>query len=137
VFKGAPTARMLAPLARAGVLALLCRSPRLGPKIAAQACGPEASPAIVEATRQMLAESPRGVRTAIGMMQRESVEPGLPSIDVPIVALWGTADRTTPRWHSDAIVGTAPDARLIELPGVGHMVNWEAPDAIVEAVLAL
>jgi pimeloyl-ACP methyl ester carboxylesterase len=136
VFRGAPTARMLAPIARVGLLAALCRRPRLGRKLAAQACGPQASPAVVEATRLLLAATPLGVRSAIGMMQRESVEGLLPAIDVPIVALWGTADGTTPRWHSDVIVSDAPHARLVELPGVGHMVNWEAPEAIVDAVLS-
>ena len=137
VFKDAATARMLAPLAWLGVIALLARVPRLGTKMAAQTCGPAASPEVVEATRRLLADIPRAVRPAIGMMHRENLEPSLPALDVPIVALWGTADATTPRWHSDLIAERAPQARLIELPAVGHMVNWEAPEAIVASVLDL
>ena len=34
------------------------------------------------------------------------------------------------------IVDRAPHADLVRLPGIGHMVNWEAPDAIIDAIEA-
>jgi len=136
VFRGAPTARLLAPLARAGVLAAVCRHRGLGTKVAAQTIGPAADPAVVEATRVMLAATPRGTGPCIGMMARESVAAALPALQAPTTVLWGTADTTTPRWHADLIVARAPDATLVELPGIGHMVPWEAPAAVVDAVLS-
>jgi len=34
----------------------------------------------------------------------------------------------------DARLGALSDARLVELPGVGHMMHWEAPEALADAL---
>jgi pimeloyl-ACP methyl ester carboxylesterase len=135
VYRGAPTTRMLAPLARAGVLSIACRRDRVGTRIAAQTVGPDASPAVVEATRRMLASTPGGPGPCIGMMARESVAAVLPALDCPTTVLWGTADTTTPLWHAELIAARAPRATLVRLDRIGHMVPWEAPQAVVDAVL--
>ena len=70
------------------------------------------------------------------VMNNESVVPALPSIDVPLTVIWGDADGATPEWHSRVIVEKAPHAELVTVPGVGHMANWEAPQPIIDAVLA-
>jgi non-heme chloroperoxidase len=48
--------------------------------------------------------------------------------------LWGTEDIAAPAWHGQLIIDRAPHADLVRLPGIGHMVNWEAPDAITDAI---
>jgi len=68
------------------------------------------------------------------MLARESIISALPAIEVPVTVLSGDADHLTPRWHADMIVERAASARLVPIPGVGHMVNWESPDAIIAAV---
>ena len=90
----------------------------------------------MEATRQMLAAGTRATRGFIGVMNRESVAAALPAIDKPTTVIWGEADGTTPRWHSELIVERVPGARLITVPGVGHMANWEADGQVIDAVLA-
>jgi pimeloyl-ACP methyl ester carboxylesterase len=57
-------------------------------------------------------------------------------IDAPALVAWGAADRLVPASYakrfSDALAGPA-EVRLI--PGAGHMVELDAPDALSEAVL--
>jgi pimeloyl-ACP methyl ester carboxylesterase len=52
----------------------------------------------------------------------------LPTIRVPTLLAWGDADARSPldvaRQLSDAI----PDARLVVIPGAGHVSNLEAPE---------
>jgi len=52
----------------------------------------------------------------------------LPTVAVPTLVLHGTADVRAPRPVADALQAAIPDARLVVLPGVGHVINLEAPE---------
>ena len=131
-----PAVRVLAPLASLGALPVIAGLPALGPYSAAQLCGSRAAPEVVEATRRALAAGRREAREFIPVMNRESVAAALPAIDLPITVIWGEDDDASPRWHADVVVDRAPQVRLVTLPGVGHMPNFEAPEAVVGEVLA-
>ena len=48
--------------------------------------------------------------------------------------LIGDQDKTTPPFHpADPHAGIV-GSRLVTLDGMGHALNWEAPDAIVEEI---
>jgi pimeloyl-ACP methyl ester carboxylesterase len=56
-------------------------------------------------------------------------------IKVPTVVISGDADTTvSPQIHSRRFAATVPDARLIILPDVGHMVQNAAPDVVVREI---
>jgi pimeloyl-ACP methyl ester carboxylesterase len=60
------------------------------------------------------------------------------NIKAPAVVISGDADKTV--WtniHSRPFVAAVPNAKLIILPGVGHMVPYAAPDLIVREIDAL
>ncbi len=64
-------------------------------------------------------------------------EPQLPHrLRVPAVVVWGEEDRVTP-FHLAGRVAHDLDAGLVALPGIGHMVHEEAPEAFAAAVLDL
>lgn len=64
-------------------------------------------------------------------------EPELPHrLRVPAVVIWGEEDRVTP-FHLAGRVAHDLDARLVALPGIGHMVHEEAPEAFAAAVFDL
>ncbi len=132
LYKGARTVQLLAPLARVGALQKIANHRNLGRRVAALPIGPNPSPDIVEATRLMLVSAAPGVRGFISVLAKDSIEHLLPSIDVPLLLLIGDADATTPMWHSDLVVERTPHASVRVLSGVGHMVNWEAPGAIID-----
>jgi pimeloyl-ACP methyl ester carboxylesterase len=49
------------------------------------------------------------------------------SIDVPTLVLWGESDLVTPVADGRGLAKLIPGAKLVELPGVGHMPLIEAP----------
>jgi non-heme chloroperoxidase len=132
--RGAPAARLQIPLVRTGVAQRVAAVPPIGRLLARANLGPRVSDSVVDATRLVLCDIPRHLAPLAAMLARESITSALPAIGVPVTVLSGDADRLTPRWHADLIVERTADARLVPIPGVGHMVNWESPDAIIAAV---
>jgi pimeloyl-ACP methyl ester carboxylesterase len=56
-------------------------------------------------------------------------------IAMPTVVLTGDADTTvSPTLHSRAIAAVLPDAKLVVLPGIGHMPQHVAADEVIAAV---
>ena len=56
-------------------------------------------------------------------------------IEVPTVVLTGDADVTvSPHLHARAIAAALPDARLVILPGIGHMPQHVATDEVIAAI---
>lgn len=59
----------------------------------------------------------------------------LPAITAPTLCLVGELDAETPVAYSQAIVDLVPGARLLVVPGAGHLLNVEAPDVVDAAIL--
>ena len=56
-------------------------------------------------------------------------------ISAPTVILTGSADTTvSPHIHARAMAAAVPHARLVMLPGIGHMPHHAAADAVVTAI---
>ncbi|WP_066477422.1 alpha/beta hydrolase [Bosea sp. WAO] len=61
--------------------------------------------------------------------------PRYPDLKMPVLAVAGDADTIVPpAIHSSAIAREAPQARLVLLPGVGHMPHQAAPEMIAKAI---
>jgi pimeloyl-ACP methyl ester carboxylesterase len=59
-------------------------------------------------------------------------------IKVPVVVITGDTDNTvSPNIHSRPFAATVPNAKLIVLPGVGHMVQYAAPERVVREIEAM
>jgi pimeloyl-ACP methyl ester carboxylesterase len=54
----------------------------------------------------------------------------------PCLLLLGALDRMTPPGKAKALAAAMPDARTVVIPGAGHMMMSEAPDAVIDALLA-
>jgi pimeloyl-ACP methyl ester carboxylesterase len=64
--------------------------------------------------------------------------PRYADIRAPTVVIAGDADKTvSPAIHSRPFAATVPDAKLIVLPDVGHMVQNAAPELVVREIDAL
>ncbi len=64
--------------------------------------------------------------------------PRYDAIKVPVVVITGDSDVTvSPARHSRAFAAAVPHARLIVLPGVGHMVQYAAPDLVTGEIAAM
>lgn len=81
-----------------------------------------------------------GVRQAIldqaAQLRLERPEPILATIHKPVLLLWGAEDAFIPAEHAQDYLAALPDARLVTLPGIGHLPQEEAPDASLPPVRA-
>jgi non-heme chloroperoxidase len=67
----------------------------------------------------------------------ENYYPHINEIAIPCTILVGTADKTTPAFHSETLAKDIPNAKLIKIEGAGHLLNWEAPQDVVTQIEAL
>ena len=51
----------------------------------------------------------------------------LPTVDVPTLLIYGEEDERAPKYVAEDLRASIPTARLVALPGVGHVCNVEAP----------
>jgi pimeloyl-ACP methyl ester carboxylesterase len=92
-----------------------------------------ASP-VPEAVREevlhvMLAARPSGIEATLRAFAAADLRPALPGLRVPTLLLHGELDARSPRAVAEDLRDRIPVARLVLLPGVGHMANVEAPEA--------
>lgn len=87
--------------------------------------------AYLEASRRTPAEAARSDwRACDGFDVREA----LSEVDAPVLVVWGSEDALTPPKHQRRLAEALPQASPAEVAGVGHMLPWEAPEALVDAV---
>jgi len=77
-----------------------------------------------------LLRSPSHLAGALAMMagwDLQALPPQLPGLPLPVWLLHGSADRTVPAAESQRLAERLPQARLVMLPGLGHLAHEEAP----------
>jgi pimeloyl-ACP methyl ester carboxylesterase len=90
----------------------------------------------LDLVRTMMRETrPTGTRRMLSAVADADLRDVLPSIAVPTLLLYGAEDARAPRPVAEAIHRAVPGSRLVLLPGVGHDVALEAPDAFDAEVL--
>jgi pimeloyl-ACP methyl ester carboxylesterase len=67
-----------------------------------------------------------------------SEDPGVYArLRLPVVALWGDRDTITPLAQGQRLVGLVPGARLVVLPGIGHIPQIEDAEAFNRALVGV
>ena len=80
--------------------------------------------------RTMMREvRPAGTRRLLAAFAEADLRGVLPAVAVPTLLLYGAEDTRSPRAVADALHWALPGSRLTLVPGAGHDVNLEAPDA--------
>nr|WP_291317847.1 alpha/beta fold hydrolase [Desulfuromonas sp.] len=69
------------------------------------------------------------------MRERKDYAPSLPSFRLPCLVIGAEQDRAIPPDQSEALAAGLPDSTLRLLPGGGHMVNLEQPEAFNAALV--
>lgn len=98
-----------------------------------------AAPKIAAAARRMMAGQPvDGIVGALaGLRDREDSRPALPTITVPALVVAGQHDVITPPADAAAMAAEIPGARLVVIPGAGHLSPMENPRAVNAALRGL
>lgn len=62
--------------------------------------------------------------------------PAPPEFDVPTLVVVGSADQMTPAQRGRALAASLRQARVVLLPGCGHSMLAEAPNAVLDALIS-
>jgi pimeloyl-ACP methyl ester carboxylesterase len=68
------------------------------------------------------------------LLGRAEVETLLPQIACPTLVMTGELDSWAPPAQHAAIAAAIPDSELVIVPGAGHMIQLEAPEAVNAAI---
>ncbi len=99
------------------------------------AWSPDAPPRLSELGRQALLETgPDVLLGDFAACNRFDVMERLAEIQVPTLAVTGTADQLTPVKYARFLAESIPGARLTTIEGAGHMVMLERPTEVERAV---
>ena len=138
VLRGAPQNKAQIPLIKSGVLTRMVANDTIGTIFGAGLCGDDVSPAMVQVFLETFrAADHRPLLPILEAFGAEDRGDRLAEITVPTIVLCGSKDQTTPPWQSQRLAAGIPGAQGWWVPRAGHMLNWEATDAIVEAVAEL
>jgi pimeloyl-ACP methyl ester carboxylesterase len=85
--------------------------------------------------RRLGTQPPNAVIAAIrALRDRPDRTAELPEIAVPTLVVVGTQDALSPPEDGRAMAASMPRARVVEIPGAGHLSNLENPDAFAAAL---
>lgn len=97
----------------------------------------ETQPALRERIQRMMASTPvAGIIGAIGALRdRPDSLVLLPTLtSIPALVIVGAEDVVTPPERAQAIADALPDARLVILPGAGHLTPVEQPERVTALI---
>ena len=97
---------------------------------------PSPDPAAVREVRQLVAAgTPAGVAAAQrGMARRPDSTPTLATVKVPTLVVVGEEDTLTPPAEAERLAAGIAGARLVRIPGAGHLPCLESPAAFTAAL---
>jgi 3-oxoadipate enol-lactonase len=107
----------------------------------ASGCFSRGDEELVDEYRQLRTNAVRDVngylnacRAMLGLAD-EPMMPELPGIDCPTLVIAGELDPYCPPKASQMIADAIPGAELTVIPGAGHCLHWEMPDAANNLIL--
>jgi magnesium chelatase accessory protein len=101
--------------------------------------GSTLEPAGVELYRRLIG-CPGHVAATLSMMANwnlQALEQELPGLEVPLFLVVAGNDRTVPPSEALRVRALLPSARLISLPGLGHLAHEERPREVADRVLRI
>lgn len=104
------------------------------PTILSSLAGPKGAHVVPEAVEAMARIPMEGMLDSLATLTTHDSRAILPTITAPTLVVVGGDDDETPPSYAEAIVGLMPNARLLIIPGAGHLLNLEAPDAVNAAI---
>jgi len=93
-------------------------------------------PEVVQRLRENMLRTPATTlaSTLAALRDRPDARPNLGAIRVPALVIVGQEDVVTPPAAAEVMAGAISRAKLVAIPGAGHLSNVEAPNAFDEAV---
>jgi pimeloyl-ACP methyl ester carboxylesterase len=103
----------------------------MAPTVIGAIVGPKATDAQrAEAVAAMARIRADALHASCRMLVTHDTRADLPRITCPTLVAVGEHDEETPREYAEVVAGLVPGARLVVVPGAGHLANLEQPDAV-------
>jgi len=135
VNKGAPQNKVQAPLLKSGLMTSWLRNDLFGFPFGSSVMGDTPSPAVIRTfVDDFLNQKHSQLLPILNELIETSYYNRLDEITVPTVVICGRKDKTTPPWHSEALGRDIPNARNVWVENRGHLLNWEAPESLIQVV---
>lgn len=130
--------RIQIPMIRSGLMSRVIRSDAVAQSLARSLLGDDKdgdmTEAFVDAFRKTDLRQLVPILTAFVEENRYGM---LESISLKCRIVVGEHDKTTPPFHTDWLHEGIKGSSLRRVPRKGHMLNWEAPEVLVEEVVSL
>ena len=112
--------------------------PALWERLEGRLFAPGAPPDVVAHAREIaLEQGTLRLKAALeAIRDREDSRETLATIDVPVLVVVGEGDTLIPPEESEAMAAELPNARLVRIPGAGHLPPLEQPGRFDEALLS-
>lgn len=133
-----PQNRVQIPLIRSGLMSKLVLKDRFAVTMAKTLLGTEKRQEFIAPFVKTFREQDlRGLMPILESFVRENRYPDLGQISMNCTIVVGDKDRTTPPFHTDWLHDGIKGSKVRRLIDKGHMLNWEAPQALIEEIVAL
>ena len=133
-----PQNKLQIPLIRSGIMGRLINNDRFATSMAKTLLGDD-KPAefIAPFIKAFREQDLRGLMPILEAFVRENRYSDLGRISVKCTIVVGDKDKTTPPFHTEWLHNGIVGSKLRRVSGKGHMLNWEAPEVLIEEIAAL
>ena len=133
-----PQNKLQIPLIRSGIMGRLINNDKLATSMAKTLLGDE-KPAefIAPFVKTFREQDLRGLMPILAAFVRENRYADLSRISLNCTIVVGDKDKTTPPFHTEWLHNGIRGSKLRRVAAKGHMLNWEAPEVLIEEIVAL
>jgi non-heme chloroperoxidase len=130
--------RIQIPLVQSGIMAKIISSHAIAALVAKSMLGEVKDPQMVDAFIETLRNTNlKQLVPILREMVKEDRYAQLGSITLPCRVVVGEKDEISPSLHAELLHQGISGSTLKRVPRMGHMLNWEVPDVLVEEIIAL
>ncbi len=133
-----PQNKLQIPMIKSGVLQRLVSVGPIATAFTKSLIGDDFQPGMVDAfIPTFLAADHPNLIPILQAMVEENRYDRLGEINIPTTVLVGEKDKTTPAFHTEDLHAGIAGSKLVRLPGIGHGLTWESPEAIAIEIVEL
>lgn len=130
--------RIQIPMIQSGLMGRMIRNDATAAFFAKSVMGDEKFPEMMEAFIEIFRKTDlQPLVPILTAFVKEDRYSQLGNITLPCRIVVGEKDKTTPPFHTDWLHKGIKGSTLRRIPRRGHMLNWEAPEILVEEIVAL
>ena len=130
--------RIQIPMIQSGLMGRMIRNDATAAFFAKSVMGDEKFPEMMEAFIEIFRKTDlQPLVPILTSFLKEDRYSQLGNITLPCRIVVGEKDKTTPPFHTDWLHKGIKGSTLRRIPRRGHMLNWEAPEILVEEIVAL